>query len=318
MGGGWDMKMVLPIGRSKNLIATIAIGNTYYTTWEKCALPSWIKYCERNELGLVVFGQDLIHSDEKEWKKATWQKMLIGETLIEAGIDVKNVCYLDSDILINHFAPNIFAAYDSSTIGLVSQINRLHQPLHLTLRRLAFLRHTHYAKTYPLDSALFMSPSQIFDFHKVPRQPDYACMGVIVFNVENHSKMMRKWFKKYDRTVESLTGGGDEPHMNYEIQNWGKITWLPYEFQALWTYEASWKYPFLFSLDRENESIIRDCIEASLYQNYFLHFAGSWHESQMWKIGRFFEDPKKKSELKSYYEYLKAPVTGNPVGLIKP
>lgn len=311
------MKVCIKPGKSGNVLVTIAIGDSYLSAWKKNALPGWENYCRRHGLGLIAISEELISKENMVWKKATWQKNLIGEVLSKSNLNINSVCYLDSDILISPFAPNIFDNYDSETIGLVSQINGLPQPLHLTLRRLAFLRHTYYDERYPLDSALFMSPEQIFEFHDVPTYHDYACMGLIVFNVENHHKLMRSWFDKYDRNVQSLTGGGDEPHMNFEIQNWGKITWLPYEFQALWTYEIAWKYPFLYECGKGNPTLIQECIEASLYANHFLHFAGSWHESDMWKLGGIFATENKSSILEAYKKYLEEPVTGEPKGQIK-
>lgn len=312
------MRVYIEPGPSGNILATIIIGDSYLRAWEANALPGWGKYCHRHGFGLVAFDQDLIPPDHNLWKKATWQKMLIAETFANSDMNIRNVCYLDSDILINQFAPSVFEKCAPDTIGLVSQRKGLPQPLDLTLRRLAFLRHTCYDNKYPLDSSLFMSPKQIFDFHKVPPQNDYACMGLIVFNVDNHHRLMRSWFDKYDRTIDSLTGGGDEPHINYEIQNWGNISWLDYRFQALWIYEIAWKYPFLYDYGRANTALIRECIEASLSTSYFLHFAGSWHESEMWKIGGFFESAQKRTHLEDFQKYSHMPVTGQPVGLVKP
>jgi len=312
------MKIVLPLENSRNLISTIAIGEEYYNSWEKCALPGWIEYCERNGLGLVVFDQDLISSDKKEWKKATWQKMLIGESLIMAGIDAENVCYLDTDILINPTAPNIFDNYVVNTIGLTSIRKNLPFPLDEVQRRLAFLRHTYYDKNYPLDSALFMSLEQLYSYHGLSVQSDEACMGLVLFNVKNHARLMRGWFDKYDRNVQSVTGGGDQTHVNYEIQSWGKVSWLDYRFQAIWPYEMAWKYPFLYDHGREDETLIRKCIEAALYQNHFLHFAGAWHESSMWKLGSFLSSDDEKNKLARYHSYLSRPLSGMPVGMVKP
>ncbi len=312
------MKIVLPYRGSRNLIATIAIGENYYYAWEKSALPGWLEYCKRHDLGLVVFDSDLISSDKKEWKKATWQKMLIGETLLRDGIEANCICYLDSDILINPMAPNIFDGYDPATIGLTSIRKNLPYPLKDVQRRMAFLRHTCYDSSYPLDSALFMSLEQLYAHHGLPTQPDEACMGLIVFNVANHTKLMRGWFNKYDRNVQSVTNGGDQTHVNYEIQSWGNVSWLDYRFQAIWPYEMAWKYPFLYDYGRADVALIRKCVEATLYQNYFLHFAGAWHESDMWKLGGFFCSEIEQKRLADYQSYLLRPVTGMPVGMIKP
>jgi hypothetical protein len=313
------MKVYIEPGASGNLLSTVAIGGGYLDVWERNAFPTWTEYCHRHDLGLVVFDQEMLAKESSVWKKANWQKLLIGDALEKSRVAVKNVCYLDTDILISPLAPNVFEGYDPSTIALVSQVNGLPQPLHSTLRRLAFLRHTHLDSKYPLDSALFMSPRQIFEFHGVAEYDDYVCTGFFVFNVSNHGNLLKGWFDKYQKGLQTITGGGEEPHLNYELQTWGRIAWMPYEFQALWTYEAAWRFPFLFSAEaRSNENLVRQCIEASLYANHFLHFAGSWHECQMWKIGGFFAGTKQRDELEAYRAYLATPVTGQPQGMTRP
>jgi hypothetical protein len=268
---------------------------------------------------LIAFDTDLISKEDKHWKKATWQTMLIGCEMQLAFPDVRNVCVLDCDILINHMAPNVFDFHDPETIGLVSQRKNLpYYSLDETLRRVAFFRHYCYDEDYPLDSALFMSLEQIFRYHNVEVQADYACSGFYVFNVENHAELLRGWFNKYDRSVDSVTGGGEEPYFNYEVQSWGKVNWLDYRFQALWIYEMAWKFPFLYEYGRERTDLIKECIEASLFSNFFLHFAGSWHESEMWKVGGALEGSKERERFEKFAEYLEVPVSGEPVGQVRP
>lgn len=317
MYGNKKMKIIAEPGPSGNVLTTIVIGQKYLDEWMLNAKPQWIEYCKKHELGLIAVTDELISESHPNWKKATWQKMLLGDSFRQAGIECNNVCYLDSDILINPMAPDVFLEYNPETIGLVSQRKNIPFPLDLLLRRIAFLRHNFYDNKYPLDSALFMSLQQIFDYHDVTPQTDYACMGFILFNVNNHSNTMQEWFHRYDRNVDSITGGGDEPLINYEIQNWGNVSWLDYRFQALWVYEMAWKYPFLYARDKINDTLIRECVEASLYSSYFLHFAGSWYESQMWKLGEWFEGDSYKY-LSDFNDYLKTEVTGEPQGMIKP
>jgi hypothetical protein len=312
------MKIVIEPKSSGNILATIAIGESYLNSWETYSLPTWKKYCEKHELGLVVFDEDLIDKTSPAWKKATWQKMLMGIYLAEHLQKVNNVCYIDSDFLINYHAPDIFDFYDPATIGLVSQYTNMPYKEMEVRRRIAYFRHHYYDTKYPLDSALFMSLQQIFEYHGLAVQSNYACAGLIVFNIQNHSALMKSWFEKYDRNIESITGGGDECHFNFEVQNWGQITWLDYKFQALWTYEMAWKYPFLYDYGRNNQELIKECIESSLFTNYFLHFAGSWHESDMWKTDGVLEKKETIEKFKLFDQYIKTPVTGKPVGQIKP
>lgn len=312
------MKIIIKPGQSGNIIVTIAIGKEYTENWMKYALPTWQKYCERHKLGLVVFDDDLISKNDITWKKPTWQKMIIGDYLSKHLENVVNVCYIDSDFIINYFAPNIFDFYTPSTIGLVSQYRNLPYVQEDVKRRIAFFRNRYYDNNYPLDSALFMSLKQIFEFHNLPVQKDYACAGLFIMNVKRHAAIMKEWFEKYDKNIHSVTGGGDECHFNYEVQNYGKITWLDYKFQAIWIFEMAWKYPFLYDFGRNNDVLIKECIEASLFTNYFLHFAGSWHESNMWKVGGILSEDRSQKIFSEFENYLKQPVSGVPVGLIKP
>lgn len=312
------MKLVIDLKDNQNVLATIAIGDKYYKEWERYALPTWKQYCVNNDLGLVVFDKDLIDKKHEKWKKPTWQKLLIGETLKNSKYNVNNVCYLDSDIIINPLAPNIFDFHSSKLISVVSQVTNIPYPKDDVLRRIAFFRHNCYDTSYPLDSALFMTPQQIYHYHKLEEQKDYFCAGLFVFNVLEYHSIMKEWFMKYGRDVSTITGGGDEPIMNFEIQNYGKVNWLEYEFQSLWLYEMAWKYPFLYQNSGFDNGIIKQCVEASLFTNYFMHFAGSWYESEMWKIDGILQSNEMQNNMINFKEYLKSPVTGTPKGRINP
>jgi len=58
--------------------------------------------------------------DGKACKKAHWQKTLLGQQLVLHAPKVTNVCYLDTEILINRTAPNVFDGYRPDFIGLNS------------------------------------------------------------------------------------------------------------------------------------------------------------------------------------------------------
>jgi hypothetical protein len=313
-----NFKIIKKPNLEKNYLVTITIGKKYYDKWKFAALPLWKEYCNKNDLGIIVFHKDLVPKDYFAWKKATWQKLMIGTVLKENKIKITNICYLDSDILVNPYAPNVFDHYNEKTIALVSSKKNIPQPINETLRREAFLRKKHYDDSYPLDSALFKSTKDMYRFHNLEPKDNFFCAGFFLFNIKNHSQLMKKMFDKYPTTMQTITDGGDQTHLNFEFLKYGKISWLNYRFQAIWVYEMAWKYPFLYNSGRYNEDLIRECIEASLYQNYFLHFAGSWYESNMWNIGKFFSDTSKKKEIKNYYKYLKMPVTGKAAGVIKP
>ena len=86
----------------------------------------------------------------------------------------------------------------------------------------------------------------------------------------------------------------------------------------MWTYEMANKYPFLYSENKDNFVLIKECIEASLFGTYFLHFAGSWHEGKMWEQVKVFDNPESLPMFDAFAEYMKTPVYGKPLGAIKP
>ena len=304
--------------KSKNYIVSVAIGERYFKEWKKYAFYGWDKYCKKNDIGLIVFEEELISKSNKEWKKPNWQKLLIGPELKKLNFEIDNVCFLDIDIIINHISsPNIFNFYNPKTFGLISQVKNIDVPLDLTLRSIAFNRNYHYSKKYPLDSALFMTPKQIFKFHNFKQFDDYACTGVFLFNLKNHGDLLLKWYYKYSSDYKSITTG-EEPILNYEIQNYKKITWLDYKFQALWLYEMAWKYPFLYDLKSSTNQEILKCIEASLTMNYFLHFPGAWNEGKMWLNNKILKSKKTQTKIKKFSNYMEKKVSGKPKGIIKP
>ena len=284
----------------------------------KYAYHTWEMYCRRHDLGLILFDEDLISPDHPKWKKATWQKYLIGDVVSKSGLPVENICYLDTDILISPLAPNIFESHDISKIGVVSIRTGLPYPHQTICRHLAFARHTNYSSRYPLDSALFVSLEDLYRSIAVSPQRDESCAGVFVFDIKTFATTFVDFFNSFDKSVISLTGGGDQTHFNYLVQSNDLQQWLDYRFQAQWTYEMAWKYPFLYSKYRDDHSIIRECIEASLFSNYFLHFAGSWYESEMWEQVKVLDTPESLEMFSAFDEYMKVPVYGKPLGAIKP
>ena len=311
------MKVIKTPALSGNYLATIAIGKRYADDFYENSYGTWVDYCNRYDLGLIVFEDDLIERNHKCWKKPTWQKMLIGDALNEKGITAKNICYLDTDIIISPFAENIFKEYNEERIGIISKRSRLPYPLVEVQKRLAMLRKKNYDENYPLDSSLFISLKDLYEFHNLKPQANEACMGVIVFNQNNHSKIMKDWFMKYDKNVESITNGGDQTHYNYEIQSKGIEQWIDYRYQTIWSYEAAWYYPFLLKSEIDIQ-LFKECLRASLYRNYFIHFAGNWPESLDWKKVGKLEELIPLNERKEYIKYLEYQCSGKPKGVIRP
>ena len=303
--------------KSGNVLVTTAIGFKYKSFWEKYVSANWIEYCKKNDLGLLIVTDHLIDINHEYWKIANWQKLLIGEVLKSYNNEIKNVCYVDTDFLINPNAPNIFTVSDLDKINLVSLFNNLPFDLNLVKKRIAFNRHHMYSNDYPLDSSLFMNIKDQCDYHGKEPLSDYGCSGFFVFNIEKYAKKLKKIFFNYKSNVKSITNGGDQFHFNFEIINNFPVNWLEYRYQAIWVYEMAAYYPFLYQkMNQNNTDLIKSCILSSLENNFFLHFAGSWNESKMLLIDDLLEDSNYNN--KEFNQYLNKNISIVSRGLILP
>ena len=312
-----NYKIILK-SKNNNYLITIAIGEKYYESWKKYCCSTWVEYCKKHSLGLIVFTDHLISKKNKFWKKPTWQKFLIGSFVKKSlhKLEIKNICYLDTDILINPYAPNIFDSCNRKKIAVVSVRTGLPYPFLEVRKKIAFLRKFFYSKKYPLDSSLFISLKNLYKFHDLRVQKNEACAGLFVFNVKLHSQKFHDWFFKNKNKIKSITNGGDQTHFNFHVQNEKLDHWIDYKFQASWNYEMAWNYPYLYEKKMCTNINKKKAIEATLYNNYFLHFAGSWPESKMWKTKNILNDKKILKNYKFYFSYLKKKVFGKPKGQV--
>lgn len=295
---------------------TIAIGKECLRDWEENALWNWLNYCIQWDLGLVCIVSDLVDDSSTIWKKPTWQKLLIPRHLRDFYPNIKRVCYLDTDVLISPMAPDIFEVVQQGKIGLVSLYDSLPYDRQDTLDRVAYFRNLTSAGVYPLDSALFITLDDIYRYHNLTPKENLACMGLIVFDMCNPKiHLFEEYFKIYRRDVTSITNGGDQTHLNFHILSDFEVSWLDYKWQAIWVYEAANKYPAAFWT--ENYSNYLQDIASSLASNYFLHFAGSWPESQIWKKAKSLQKNPIFCSLPGFLSSKKLVKTGKPKGQIK-
>lgn len=265
--------------KSGNYLVTIVIGESYLSNWTKLIKKSWQEYAEKFDVGIIIFTEDLLLRSNPFWKKATWQKLLIPKNLIESGIACNYVCYLDSDVVISPFAPNIFDWATPEKVGVVSVRQNLPFDFFEVNKRLAYLRKEFIDESYRLDTAQHLSTKQLYDYHGFSDQGDEFCAGVLLFSPNQMGKLFEEWFFLYKSDVQSITDGGEQTHLNYHLFSNSLANLLPYRFQAIWAFEVAWSHIDLFEerfLDLES---LRNAFSQILLNNYFLHFAGKQIET---------------------------------------
>lgn len=298
-------------------LVTIAIGNDFFDNWRTRAFPSWNTYAKKHKLKIIVITDDLIEKSHPDWKKPQWQKMLIADHIQNFHPGLNEICYLDTDIIINHFAPSIFNEIKDGKVGSVSLRKNLPFDREYVYKKLAVLRRNYFDLEYPLDSALLISLEKLYFYHNLAPQKDEFCTGVLLFKINQFSQLMKEWFSLYSKEVKSITNGGEQTHLNYHILSQNLFHRLDYKWQAIWSYEAAWKYPFLFKSKMTNFELIEECAKSSLSDNYFLHFASRWNESEVWKyINLDFNETEAKI-LTDFFNFLEYKHTGDPKGYLQ-
>jgi hypothetical protein len=280
--------MKIIIKPKKKLIACIAIGSKYRSLWENNILPTWKLYCKKNKIGLVLFKNDLIEKKSLFWKKATWQRLLVGDAVRKELPKVEELCVMDIDIIINPYSPDIFKSIKKNKINLTSLRKNLPFNYKDTIRKIAFFRKELVNKKYPLDSLLNSDLKTLYKSEKLKPQKDEMCVGVMVFNVKKFSKILYNWFFDYKKNIDTTTRGGCQTILNYLILKNKYENLLDYKFQTIWLFEVASRFPYLLKYIK-NKELMANLTMSILLDSYFLHFAGGGKESSIWESKDFYK-----------------------------
>jgi len=260
-------------------LVTIVIGESYVSDWVNIVKENWLHYCEKYEVGIIIFIEDLLPKSNPYWKKANWQKLLISKQLIQSDVNCNYICYLDSDIIISPFAPNIFDWAISNKVGVVSARKNMPYDYFEINKRLAYLRRKFLDTAYRLDSAQHFSTRELYDYHSFPDQGDEFCSGVLLFSPTEMNNYLEEWFYLYKSDVRSITAGGEQTHLNYHIFSNNLAHLLPYKFQAIWAFEVAWSHIRLFEGEFLDKKSIKESVIQVVLNNHFVHFAGNQIET---------------------------------------
>jgi hypothetical protein len=319
---GLELINVTP--RTRQIIATNAVGGKYLENWQANSQKNWQAYAERYQVGIAIFTKDVGPSSNEFSKGPAWQKLLIPEILWDAFPQVKKIALIDTDVAFSPMGRNLFDFSGETGLGVVSQFRNLPFDVQAVKRRLAFLRHHRFSSKYPLDSELFAGPREFLTARGLPPLDDFFCSGVMVVNDESTAKELATWYFRVSKAVSDQIrrehGTWEEPYVNAWAQEEIALTWMPYSFQALWNYELAYFHPSAFSLvgGKLDETSALESLEETLLRCDLLHFAGGWHESEAWNLLDKAFRSINSFELNEFQQYLNTSVFGKPVGKVLP
>ena len=99
----------------RKALVTIAIGERFLKHWEKYCKKGWEQYAARHGYDLIVFDELIDKSELGTSRSPAWQKCLILND--EKVKQYDRIVWLDADVVINHFAPDIISFVPYTRIG---------------------------------------------------------------------------------------------------------------------------------------------------------------------------------------------------------
>ena len=288
-------------GKDSKALCLTVIGNDFKGYFERVSLPHFKLYCEKYGLGLLILTD---YIDKKKQHISPYreipntQRLLIPQIILSEFSQYNFICDIDVDCIPGPMARNIFSIADEGnlredTIYVAKPVPDGYTRSNLG-KRLSMLRKTFHDNTFPLDSGIIGDDGFWRKTYSLNFSGPVATMGLSM----GSTQLMFRYFKRVYQTIEIENHGYLDFLMNQICREEAKVSWLPYEFRAIWNYEMALYYPFLFS--SELEHLAYDCVMATLLRVDILHFAGNWPENNVFKKGPFL----KAGSWEEYYKEL--------------
>lgn len=301
----------------RKALVTSAVGDGYFENWKRRSSKSWEDYADKIGASIIVLRQS-VQDAQTDARPISWEKLIVPEVLSKFFPDLNQVCLIDTDILIGPFAPDIFSLQNPGSYAVVSQEQNMPFPRGGVRQRIAALRKHFYDSQYPLDSLLQASAQSVFEQQGLAVFEDYFCAGLIVCDESLFGDLATAYNSATTGFVDD-SFAWEEPWINAWIQA-QEPTWLPYEFQAMWLFEMAWNYPFLYRHGKNLGAAAEaaEAVTASLWNNHFLHFAGSWPEKLAWGAIKGHSVLQSENLMSTYQESRQALFTGQSRGKLTP
>jgi hypothetical protein len=304
-------------GKSGRAFFITCIGEKFYKIFFKIALQYYLPYCKKYDIGIILIS-DFIDQNYKAHKlyedNPGLQRLLGPEEIRKNFPKYKFICDIDSDCIPGYSSRNIFDFYKNpkkNEIYLVKLVPEKYSRADLG-KKISLLRRLYQNKNYPLDSLMAASDFEESKIFRNTYKGPFATIGTCIGSTETLANTGLEIYRKI------ITKKNFMYLQNYRIDYYNRylnLKWLPYEFQALWNFEASINYPFLFHKNFKKNYY--ECVMATLHKVDFLHFAGSGIENLIYTDMNY----KKKGKLRKYYsfilKYLKMNVKIKSYGKIK-
>jgi len=270
--------------KNQKVIVTIAIGENYVVSWKKYCQANWQAYADKYGYDLICLERPLDLSSRANLRSPAWQKCLVlGQGFAS---EYEKVIWIDSDIIINHKAPDVATGVPANKVGAVDAYE------------FSEVIPERCYKIWP-DVVHSPTPQEYYRNYGLPDVVDRAInTGVMVLSPFYHRALLEQVYNTYEEK------GGREWHMeqrplSYELIKGGHVHFLDPRFNVMLGMEQITYYPFLLPepgtpvkkslperVQRKMWKLLGDPLQKvridavnTVYQSsFFLHFGGIMDE----------------------------------------
>ena len=292
------------------LLVTAAVGDLYFSKWQKNSLPNWRAYADRYGFGIVALRSSLV----AEGSHLGWNKFKLIELLESETPPQTDFVILDADQVLSPLAPDLSDWFQTNKLGVVPENYGRYQKL------LSYLRRAHLDPTYPLDSYLLRDPdinppnAQMDEFSSL----DFFSAGLIVVPSSERGELAA--FSDYGPKdpASAVDGGGDQiPFLKYLASR--EIELMPKEWQGIWPQILATRYPFLYS--KKDLRLASYALASALTEFHCIHFSTTWPEKDFWDVpfedawSRLFPEISGSPDIRKYMD---SPISPKFYGQLRP
>jgi hypothetical protein len=263
-------------------IVTIALGEDYRRLFHAKAHAGWKAYCDAHGFDLVVFEIPLDDSLRAQSRSPAWQKCLILERPELARY--RQVCWVDTDILIRPDAPSVFAGVPENLVGGVDAYAAPNPHVYADVLSRMY-------QSWRAMGARFLDCPTPESFYTARGLPVTASQvmhtGVMVASPAHHAALFRHVYDAYEDVDGKATNYEWGP-LSLEVVRRGLAQWLDYRFNLILSDQIEHHYRFLHgnlfghllapgqeaTAQALQDIVFKACLK-ELYANaFFLHFCG--------------------------------------------
>lgn len=259
-------------------IVTLAIGDDYFTVWNRVARMSWERYAARHGMDVIVV---VVPFEPRDARSPAWQKCLILSQSWSALYD--RLVWVDADIVINSAAPDILVS--SGPPHMVSAA-LLHDQCSWTERHLLLEKWARCAIPVEQTREFWQAIQQgMYKESNLQPFPGGAMMttGVVVLSPHHHRALLENVY-----TRPQTTRAYEQPYLSHAVLSAGLFYQLSPQFNwGLW--EASVLHrPELLVRAADGPDIDLTphlpFIQGQLEKSHFLHFYLMYHVMRRLRI----------------------------------